>query len=394
MDHSVILYSFDPAWLKPNYTEFFLLLSAIVVELTVAVVVLADYRRFARHRHRRVSSAVMVAILAVVAVEASLSGLAAWLPMNKVYSTQGEFWKFRPNLPHQAVTQEYSPDSLLTLKRLAPNIKSVVVGAARAHTVVFSNSLGLREREIPLEKEPGEYRIACVGDSWTFGFGVLAEEAFPRVLETLLQKAYPTRKITVINAGINGAHYCQGYLMLTQVVLRYHPDLVLSCGYGGCDEMPLLEAHAAERARPIAVLNRSTLYTVARQAVLWVAGKPTQGFLTRADYARKMARLLSSLGIAGIFLEAWDCSDPSQTLVTVAREHLEGIGAIPGQAAIQLHPPLARHWTRAFTLQQDQGHPNPAGHAAIAAILADYIKARGYVGGQPARPGVPAGGMR
>lgn len=59
-------------------------------------------------------------------------------------------------------------------------------------TSVSTNSVGLRDREIDFSKP----RILCVGDSFTFGFGVQDDEAFCARLEAELGGRYD-----VINAG-------------------------------------------------------------------------------------------------------------------------------------------------------------------------------------------------
>ncbi len=49
-------------------------------------------------------------------------------------------------------------------KELPPNFDGLMLGAQ-----VKTNSFGMRGPEIPLEKPPGVYRIAVLGDSWSFG---------------------------------------------------------------------------------------------------------------------------------------------------------------------------------------------------------------------------------
>lgn len=58
------------------------------------------------------------------------------------------------------------------------------------------------ESRTPTHAE-GELRIACVGDSCTFGKGVLEEDAWPRQLEARLKKT--SDAALVFNMGINGA---------------------------------------------------------------------------------------------------------------------------------------------------------------------------------------------
>ncbi|MGH0030603.1 MAG: SGNH/GDSL hydrolase family protein [Myxococcota bacterium] len=66
---------------------------------------------------------------------------------------------------------------------------------------VTTNRLALREREIG-PKAPGERRLLFLGDSFTFGLGVEAEEAFPRRVEALLGAGPPP--LRVVNAGVPG----------------------------------------------------------------------------------------------------------------------------------------------------------------------------------------------
>lgn len=54
-------------------------------------------------------------------------------------------------------------------------------------TTVSVNSLKLRDIEIK-PKEANEYRILCLGDSFTFGLGVNDNETYPRILEQILRQ--------------------------------------------------------------------------------------------------------------------------------------------------------------------------------------------------------------
>jgi len=101
---------------------------------------------------------------------------------------------------------------------------------ARYQTVEFDyvaniNSLGLRDREIHLEKGD-KYRILCFGDSYTFGWGVNVENSWPKKLEQYLI-ANGFENIEVINCG-QGGQYTRTYKKnMEKAVPLLKPDLVL-----------------------------------------------------------------------------------------------------------------------------------------------------------------------
>ncbi len=90
------------------------------------------------------------------------------------------------------------------------------------------NSLGLRGDELPLAKAAGELRIAALGDSVAFGFGVPNEQTFETQLETVLAPYLPEgRRLRVMNAGVGGYNTAQEAAFLSTVVAPFEPDLVV-----------------------------------------------------------------------------------------------------------------------------------------------------------------------
>ena len=90
-----------------------------------------------------------------------------------------------------------------------------------------TNSQGLRGPELEIEKSPGTFRIACMGDSQTFGHGVNDGEDYPRVLEGALRAARPESSIEVLNFGVGGYDTEQEILLLQRKGLAWDPDLVV-----------------------------------------------------------------------------------------------------------------------------------------------------------------------
>ena len=110
--------------------------------------------------------------------------------------------------------------------RLAPN-RTLPQNAWPLRGVI-SNGQGLREdHEIPFEKPPGELRVLFLGDSCTFGYGLLHHEGFVYQVEAKLRSEFPQVRLECINAGVPGYTLFQGVRFLETRGFRYHPDLIV-----------------------------------------------------------------------------------------------------------------------------------------------------------------------
>jgi len=102
-----------------------------------------------------------------------------------------------------------------------PANADTIVESSEFRTRVRTNALGFREPRLPGPKPPGTRRIVVVGDSFTQGYGVEEDEAYPRQLERLLGD------IEVINLGVPGSCPRDYAANLEEVGRAYEPDLVL-----------------------------------------------------------------------------------------------------------------------------------------------------------------------
>jgi lysophospholipase L1-like esterase len=87
------------------------------------------------------------------------------------------------------------------------------------------NAEGYRQADLRSDERP-HGRIVTIGDSFTFGHGVEGEEAYPRVLERLLDARVPDG-VEVVNAGVPGRWVDEYYLELRERSLRLGPALVV-----------------------------------------------------------------------------------------------------------------------------------------------------------------------
>ncbi|UCD19944.1 MAG: SGNH/GDSL hydrolase family protein [candidate division WOR-3 bacterium] len=90
-----------------------------------------------------------------------------------------------------------------------------------------TNSYGLRDQEIPLEKPPRTFRILVIGDSTVLGFAVPFEKTFTERLETMLNRSTDSVHFDVINAGIPGYSIYNSFTYLKRDGIRFEPDLIV-----------------------------------------------------------------------------------------------------------------------------------------------------------------------
>lgn len=130
-----------------------------------------------------------------------------------VYTRDGTF------RPHPKYIFEPKPGARGTI-RFVQN--DGTVGQVPLHI----SSQGLRDREYP-PKQPGEYRILMLGDSFTMGVGVRLEDTIPKVLERMLRERLNNDGISAINAGCGGYGPWQERGRMHERGLPLEPDLVI-----------------------------------------------------------------------------------------------------------------------------------------------------------------------
>lgn len=137
------------------------------------------------------------------------------------------------------------------------------------------NSHGLRDREFAYEKPPGTYRILVLGDSQTFGFGVHAEESYPKVLERILRKE-ARQPVEVINTGVPGSGTAHQLFFLEHQGWKYQPDLVV-VGYFFNDitNNSLCQLYAVRDGR----LTRNASTALREEDDLWKQSQGKEGVI-------------------------------------------------------------------------------------------------------------------
>jgi lysophospholipase L1-like esterase len=142
-------------------------------------------------------------------------------------------WRNIPNA-RRAYVDIFTPvradrDRLALLRRFLPWLPEEF----RSNPVwrISLNEEGFRSEPFSGRKRLGVLRIACIGDSWTFGMNVNQDETYPARVEALLRRQTPPRSVEVMNFGTLGYSSFQGLQVLKNRALDLQPDVVI-IGFG------------------------------------------------------------------------------------------------------------------------------------------------------------------
>jgi lysophospholipase L1-like esterase len=138
-------------------------------------------------------------------------------------------WKNRPNIQRKYI-DVFSPahseqERTALLRQFFPRLPDLLKGNPTWE--VSLNSEGFRDVEFPEEKPSSVFRIVCLGDSWTFGWNVAQNQAYPQTLKALLGREFSEANFEVFNLGVGGYTSLNGLNLLKTRVLDLKPDVAV-----------------------------------------------------------------------------------------------------------------------------------------------------------------------
>jgi len=247
---------------------------------------------------------------------------------------------------------------------------------------------GLRDHDFALKKQPGEYRIVAVGDSFTFGVGAQLDDCWTEVLERTL-RARRDGPVEVINAGFASGHNPVQYEpWIAKDGVRLQPD-VLIVGFCLNDMHRGVEMYAYEIPSPAPVLEgRSVLASfLALQLEVWrhpgkrvrddtqrVLDEPAQ-WQSCQDALRRSKSVLDGHGIRLLLVPFPMLSGlaeqdyPYARLMAMVRDFC----ASAGIECVDLLPDFLGRQDETLWAHPTDQHPNDKAHALIAAGIARHL---------------------
>ncbi len=141
----------------------------------------------------------------------------------------------------------------LVLRLTDPELKLPVNGLYEGELytwghLVINNRFRFRERDFEVPKPKGLLRVIVLGDSFTWGAGLSAEDRYSNILERLLKSKYSHSRIEVLNFGTVGGPTVGERDILRRFKDLVEPDLIV-VGFCLNDTQPRSQHYSVERVR-------------------------------------------------------------------------------------------------------------------------------------------------
>ncbi|HWP64415.1 MAG TPA: SGNH/GDSL hydrolase family protein [Candidatus Limnocylindria bacterium] len=275
------------------------------------------------------------------------------------------------------------------------------------------NSAGFRGAPPAPRKEAATLRIAVLGDSVTFGYGVNQEDTFSTLLAERLARDVPARRIEVLNLGVSGYNPYTEAALFADLGPTLAPDVVLvqfcindlndptmhfdastTAALGPLPAAAYPEPPAAPRAAP-PDCHGLRLCELVRDvwqprpgpddpATIGATVRPHDppndrelGWLAeRYGEIGRTARAIGAHPVLVIFPYATQLAPgaPSATAAALTR-----LAADLGWTSIDLLPAYREAAQHGAVLFADLWHPTVAGHRLAANVIADSLRRHGLL---------------
>jgi hypothetical protein len=262
------------------------------------------------------------------------------------------------------------------------------------------NGQGYRDLERAIPKPAGVRRVVCLGDSFTWGVGVLFDDAWPQRVERLLSREGGERW-EAVNLGEPGLNTVQEASRLDAEGLSYEPDVVVlayvlndSEDAGAADARRVADSVEEERAAPSrdrALLDRSALVSLVRGRITATLANRRRieefrsmyaegysGWVAGQEALRAIGGLCRAHGVPLVVAIFPLFGNPLDASYPFAAEHekVAHAAARSGARVLDLRPQYdGLDWRLLAVAGPDDEHPNEIAHRIASQAIAREIRA-------------------
>lgn len=252
------------------------------------------------------------------------------------------------------------------------------------------NAQGFRGPELSPTKPPGTVRVAGIGDSVMFGWGVGEEELYLARLARLLAEREPGVRWEWINSAVPGYSTPIEVEVLEDRVLRYAPDLVIVGFVPNDVELP----NFIRSPSPYLRLDRSYLGRFVRALRKGLARTPDDRLAAaprdESEIPAEYRALRGMTAVVGAIERLGRLADARRFEALVLAypacpAELRAVSSAQGFLCLESGPAFAR-WladrelgpeASPLVLAPDDPHPSPLGHSVLAETVLAHLEQSG-----------------
>jgi len=292
--------------------------------------------------------------------------------LQKVSNGQQNEHQLIPNLQEATIyvlDRPHAPEELKSPEDLARSNR------VRQFTI-STNDQGLRNPAITAKHK---FRILCVGESVTFGWGVTAEASYPAQLQKILE-------VEVINAGTPSARIEHSSKWIQNQAEKLQPDLILLTG-----RPDWLHPHAIN-SFSTSIRNAQRYIKPVPIALILppLSSFDRQGLENLEQEQQQIKQSLRNVPVLDLSEQFMQHEATSGVRLQIEGEQQQLVNVATGEVIVRAentplqpgHPVLAPEIIAAFEndpqlrepLIFDGGHPDEEGFVLFAQLVADWLK--------------------
>lgn len=259
------------------------------------------------------------------------------------------FWEPNPGVRVTGNLDRISPDGFREVDREV--LAELDANVLEKLEPIPENGFAVRPK-----KPEGVTRIACLGDSCTYGIGfgqvLRFDDTYPGRLWLILEQQHPEKRFEVLNTGCPGYSILQGQRVLEDKVLAYDPDIVTLYFGAYNDYTPAIEMGDVARGEledgglevPLhrRLLRELRIY----QLLTWGLTQAglTERFTPRQKWQEHNRRFAKGETLHGRRVELNDFERIAREMIATCREN----DIVP----IVITPPLAREHREKYPISE------------------------------------------
>jgi hypothetical protein len=281
---------------------------------------------------------------------------------------------------------------------LKPNISGTFQGRP-----LSINSFGIRDRDFDLKKPANTIRVAGIGDSVMFGWGVPVEDTYFKILEKQFNAPSSPKRFEFINFSVPGYNTSIEVAVYEHRVIPFDPDVVVVHFVNNDFGVPLF----MQRPEDLFAFNRSYLIEMVSGAIAALRDRPKKDLIgidlgglhgeKHWEVHDQYKYMVGGHGFMNAMTKLADLTKPKNIPVIIITgsataeqsRWIDKACSKFGFHRVGIKPYLEKYIKdhniedtvtgrqKAFWVSPKDAHPNAAGHIVYAQALADEFKELG-----------------